>query len=260
MQAADELIREIVDRSQIPSERKRHAVLRELRAHVEESVIAGREAGRSDDEVVREVLDGFGDPDRVAESFAWIYRHERAGMRVAVFLLSTLMVASALAVAILAVQAGMAAGFGAPVRRVIASRHTVIESLDILSTVAVYVGFVSIERLFDRRGFQKAVAVAALTWTLVAWGTAVANVHAPFVTFGLVGGIFLRSIQVFVKSSLVRTGMAAVCFAAAGMLLFHARLSVVQCTSWLAMGAGYQLMAVLAPRVSDRVRDGLQRI
>src|ERR1700722_6601930 len=136
MQITDELIRDIVNGSQIPSEKKRQAVMRELRSHLEESVLAAREAGRSDDEIRRLVLAGFGDPDQIAQGFAWVYRHERAMLRIAAFLLSTLAVAGVVAAAILAMQAGVAGGFGSSVLRVIASRHTVIEALDILSTVA----------------------------------------------------------------------------------------------------------------------------
>src|SRR5579863_391538 len=148
MQVADELIRDIVSASQIPSEKKRQAVLRELRSHLEDSILAAREAGHSDDEIRRLVLAGFGDPGEVARGFAWVYRRERTMLRIAVFLLSTLALASVLSAAILAIQAGIAVGFGAPVLKVIGSRHTVIEALDIISTVAAYVGFISIEKLF----------------------------------------------------------------------------------------------------------------
>src|SRR5580698_1845410 len=127
MQITDELIRDIVNGSQIPSEKKRQAVMRELRSHLEDSILAAREAGRSDEEIRRLVLAGFGDPNQVAQGFAWVYRHERTLLRIAAFLLSTLAVASMLSTVVLAMQAGVAVGFGAPVLRVIASRHTVIE-------------------------------------------------------------------------------------------------------------------------------------
>ncbi len=52
-------------------------------------------------------------------------------LRVAVFLLSTLARSEYAFAAILAMQAGVYIGFGAPVLKVVASRH-VIEALDIL--------------------------------------------------------------------------------------------------------------------------------
>jgi len=187
-------------------------------------------------------------------------------LRVAVFLLSTLALACMLSVAILAMQAGVAIGFGGSALRVVASRHTVIEALDILSTVAAYVGFISTEKLFDGHRFVKALAVLALTFAIAAAGFAAANIHAPFLVFGFVSGVFLRTIQVFMKSSLVRTGAATACFAAGGLLSFQAHPSAFQyaialnCASWLVMGAGYQLMAGLAPRVDEALWNGLQRI
>jgi hypothetical protein len=265
MQITDELIRDIVNGSQIPSEKKRQAVMRELRSHLEDSILAAREAGRSDDEIRRMVLAGFGDPDQVAQGFAWVYRHERAMLRVAAFLLSTLAVASMLSAAVLAMQAGVAVGFGSSVLGVIASRHTVIEALDILSTVVAYVGFISIEKLFDGHRFRKALAALTLTFAIAAAGCAAANVPAPFLVFGFVSGVFLRTMQVFMKSSLVRTGVAITCFAAVGLLSLQAHPSVLQyavarnLTSWLVMGAGYQLMAGLAPRVDEALWNGLQR-
>jgi len=264
MQASDELIRSIVNKSQIPSVKRRRAVLRELQSHLEDSILAAGEAGLSDDEIRRQVLASFGDPAQVAQGFAWVYRHERTMLRIAVFLLSTLAVACMLSAAILAMQAGVAIGFGAPVRRVIASRHTVIEALDILSTVAAYVGFISIEKLFAWHRFVKALTVLTLTFAMAAAGCAAANIHAPFLVFGFVSGVFLRTIQVFMKSSLLRTGVATACFAAGGLLSFQAHPSAFQyalalnCASWFVMGACYQLMAGLAPRVDEALWNGLQ--
>ena len=266
MRAADELIRSIVNESQIPSERKRQAVMRELRSHLEDSILAAREAGRSDDEIRRLILASFGDPGQVARGFAWVYRHERTTLRIIVFLLSTLAIATMLSIAILAMQAGVAMGFGASALKVIASRHTVIEELDILSTVAVYAGFISIEKLFNGHHFQKALAVLILTFAIAAAGCAAANVHAPFLIFGFVSGVFLRAVQVFMKSGLLRTGVAIACFAAVGLISFHAHpwafqyAAALNCASWLVMGAGYQLMAGLAPRVNEALSKGLQRI
>ena len=271
MPVADEpvwsdLIGDVVRSAQIPWEAKRRALARELRSYLEDSILAGREAGHSDDEIRRLVLARFGDPCQVTEGFAWVYRHERTIFRIALFPLSTLAVAGMLSAAILAMQAGLAIGFGASVLKTIASRHTAIEALDILSTVAVYTGLISLERLFDGQRLQKALTVVTLTFALAMAGCATADVHAPFLVFGFVSGVFLRTIQPIVKNSVVRTGIAAACFAAAGLLLFQAHPSPFHyalarnCASWFAMGAGYQLMAGLAPRLNEALSNALQRI
>jgi hypothetical protein len=63
----------------------------------------------------------------------------------------------------------------------------------------------------------------------------------------------------------VQTGLALACFSASGILLFQVHPSVfryaaMNCASWLVMGAGYQLMASLAPHVDEVLSKGLQRI
>ena len=73
-------------------------------------------------------------------------------------ILSTLAVFSLLSAAILAVQTGVAIGFGVPALTVLASRHTAIEALDIFSTVVAYVGFI-----FVRIGVPLDLLVMALT-------------------------------------------------------------------------------------------------
>src|SRR5580700_9967595 len=134
MRAADELIENIVNSSKIPSGKRRQDVQRELRSHIEDFMAAAREASRDDDEIERLVLANFGDPGQIARGFAWVYRHKRRMLRIFVFVLSTVVLASSLSAAILAMQAGVAFGFGIPILNVLASRHTVIEALDILSS------------------------------------------------------------------------------------------------------------------------------
>ena len=46
MRAAEELIDQIVNSSQIPSGKRRREIQRELRSHIEDFVVAAREAGR----------------------------------------------------------------------------------------------------------------------------------------------------------------------------------------------------------------------
>jgi len=74
MTTAERLIDEIMAASRIPSERRRREVLRELRAHVEDFVSAGRLSGRSEEDIERLLLERFGDPGQIAQQFAWVYR------------------------------------------------------------------------------------------------------------------------------------------------------------------------------------------
>ena len=77
-------------------------------------MLAAREAGRDQDEIEKFVLANFGDPAQIAQGFAWVYRHERRKLRRFAFTLSTVLLASSL-LAILAMQAGLAFGFGTPI-------------------------------------------------------------------------------------------------------------------------------------------------
>jgi hypothetical protein len=266
MFVADELIENIVNLAQIPSQKRRQEVQRELRSHIEDFIFAAREAGRDDDEIEGMLLANFGDPAQIARGFAWVYRHERRLLRAFVFVLSTMVLASFLSAAILTMQAGVAFGFGIPILNVLASRHTAIEALDILSSVAAYVGFTSLEQLFDGQRFQKAAGLLTLILTISIALCAAAGVHKAFLIFGFVNGVFFRAIQVFIRRRMARIAIVVACFALAGLvssLLWSPALQfagAVNCTSWLIMGAGYQLMTDLSARVDTALFDSLQRI
>ena len=265
MRAADELIDCIVNSSEVPSGRRRE-IQRELRAHVEDFVDAAREAGREPDEIDRLVLANFGDPGQIAQGFAWVYRQERRTLRAFAFTLSTVLLAASLSAAILAMQAGLALGFGTPILRVLASRHTAIEVLDILASVAVYLGVTSLESLFENHRFQRAALLLASMLTVLILTFATAGLPIGFLVFGLVNGTFFRAVQLFVAPKIARVGIVAVCFPVAGVVMALQRAPVSQlalaatCASWLIMGAGYQLMTDLAARVDAAILNRIQRI
>jgi hypothetical protein len=264
MRAADELIDCIVNSSRIPSGMRRRDVERELRCHIEDFVAAAREAGRGQDEIEKLVLANFGDPGQIAEDFAWVYRHERRRLRVFAYTLSTVLLASSLLAAVLAMQAGLAFGFGTPILRVLAGRHTVIEALDILASVAVYLGLTALENLFESHRFQKAVFLLTGIVALLIVSCAAAGLHTAFLIYGLVNGVFFRAIQLFVTPTFARLSIVVICFPLAGLVLALLRSPVSQvapaatCASWLVMGAGYQLMTHLAARVDAALFNGLQ--
>ena len=93
-----------------------------------------------------------------------------------------------------------------------------------------------------------------------------AGLHAAFLFYGLVNGVFFRAIQLFVTPKIARLGIVVICFPLAGLVLALLRSPVSQvapaatCASWLVMGAGYQLMTHLAARVDAALLNGLQRI
>jgi hypothetical protein len=261
---AGELIDCIVNSSQIPSG-KRREIQRELRSHIEDFVVAAREAGRDQQEIEKLVLVSFGDPGQIARGFAWVYRHERRRLRILTYLLSTVLLGSLLLAAILATQAGLAFGFGTPVTKVLASRHTMIEAFDILASVAVYLGVTSLESLFEKRPFQKAAIMVTLIVTMLIVSFAAAGLHTTFFFYGLVNGVFFRAIQLFVTPKAARIGIVSVLFPLYGFisaLMWSPILSfdpVATCASWLAVGAGYLLMTGLAARVDTALLNGLQR-
>jgi len=264
MRAADALIDEIVASSGIPSGKRRREAARELRSHVEDLVLFARSAGHADDEIERMVLERFGDPRQMARNFAWVYRRERAVLALTVFTLSTVAVATVIAAAVLAAQAGLAIGFGIPLPRVLASRHTVIEAIDILATVAAYTGFLSLEHLFDRRAFQKTIALLSIIFVLLIGASMLAGGLRPFLIFGFVNAIFLRSVREYLCDWRARLAVVVACFLLFGITLFWVRSagspSVVFAglASWMVMGAGYQLMTGIAARVDRGLLNGLR--
>jgi hypothetical protein len=265
LRPAEELINSIVNSSGIPSGNRRREIQRELRSHIEDFVAAAREAGVHQDQIEKLVLANFGDPDQIAQGFAWVYRHERRRVRALAFTLSTVVLASCLSAVVLAMQAGLAFGFGAPIMKVLASRHTVIEALDILASVAAYLGLISLEDLFESHRFQKAALLLTAVLGVLMVTCAAAGWHVSFLFYGLVNGIFCRALQLFVTRKIARAGIVVVCFPLAGLVLDLLRSPVSHVAfaatfaSWLVMGAGYQLMTHLAARVDAALLNGLQR-
>jgi hypothetical protein len=156
MQAAEKLIERVVNSSQVPRGKRRDEIQRELRSHIEDFVEAAREGGHDDNEIEEMVVASFGDPAQIAGAFARVYRWERAAARAGIFLLCSVAVTSLMLGAVLTLQAGMAIGFGTPLRKVLASPHTAIEALDMFFTVITYTGLVAAERLFGRnRSFEE---------------------------------------------------------------------------------------------------------
>jgi hypothetical protein len=266
VRGADELIDRIVSSSHIPSGRRRREIQRELRSHIEDFVLATRESGRDQCEIEKLVIAHFGDPDQIAKGFFRVYRHERWRLHALGFTLATLLLASSLLGAILAAQTGLALCFGRPIVNVLASRHTVVEALDILATVAAYLGTLWLEKVFEIQPFRKAAALVTLIGIILVASFAIAGLHPTFLIFGLVNGIFCRAIQLFVTRMVTRVGAVVVCFPLAGLVLALERSPVSQvalvatCLSWLLMGIGYLLMAHLAERVDTAILNGLRRI
>src|SRR5215813_6044575 len=104
MTAAERLIDEIMAASRIPLARRRREVLRELRAHVEDFVNAGRQSGRGEEEIEHLLVERFGDPQQIAGQFAWVYRRERAALQLGTFLISTVVVSALICAATFAMQ------------------------------------------------------------------------------------------------------------------------------------------------------------
>jgi|SRR5579862_1835332 len=265
MRAVEELIAGVVNSSRIPLG-KRREIQRELRSHIEDFVVAARDAGRGQDEIEKLVLCHFGEPGQIAEGFAWVYRHERRRLRAVAYTLSTLLLASCLSVAILAMQAGLAFGLGTPIMKVLASRHAMIEVLDILASVAAYLGVTSVETLFERHRFPKAALLLAVIDSVLMLGCAAVGMRSAFLLFGLVNGVFFRAVQLLVTPKAARAGIVLVCFPLAGLLLALQRSPASQialaatCASWMVMGVGYLFMTQLAPRVDAALMNGLQRV
>jgi hypothetical protein len=141
----------------------------------------------------------------------------------------------------------------------------VIEALDILASVAAYLGLISLEGLFENHRFQKAALLLTAVLGVLMVTCAAAGWHVSFLFYGLVNGIFCRALQLFVTRKIARAGIVVVCFPLAGLVLDLLRSPVSHVAfaatgaSWLVMGAGYQLMTHLAARVDAALLNGLQR-
>jgi hypothetical protein len=234
---AEAFIAQIVTASQI-TPRRRRDVERELRAHIEDLLLHARDCGHDEREIGELVRRHFGNPSEIARAFEWVYRRERAAMRLGVFAMCTAVVAALAAAGILAAQTGVAAGFG----MALSLHHTAIEVLDILATVAVYVAMTSAARAFPHRGLWTILAAALVG--IAAW-----ELRAGFLAMGCANALFLRLLQ----GRAVRWGAAPVCFGAVGLLFWlrsqGAYPAAPACASWMTMGLGYQAMTDLAARV-----------
>jgi len=252
MTAAERLIDEILAASRIPSKRGRREVLRELRAHMEDFIGEGRQSGRSDEEIERLLMERFGDPRQIADQFAWVYQRERTLLHLGAFVICTVLVSLIISATTIGIQAGIAFSSGSPVLHILTSRHTAIETLDILASVAVYLGLIYLGRFF-RRPFTVLTVVAA---ALIS-ASALAGFRPRVVLFGFANGALLREIQLTLRHPVVRLAAALACFGMLGAIFFHPSSSRLAATlmSWLIMGSIYHWMALIAVRV-DRALLG----
>ncbi len=266
MRQAEELIDRIVNSADIPWGKRRREIQRELRSHIEDFVAASQAAGRDPNEIEKLLLSNFGDPGQVARGFAWVYRNERRTLQAIVYTGSTVLLASSLFAAILAMQAGLAFSFGSPMANVFTSWHTWIEALDILASVAAYLAVTSLENRFEDHRFPKAALLLTAILTGVVSLCAAAGVHPAFLLFGLLNGIFFRAVRLFVTPAIARVAIVVICFPLAGVVSTLLRSPVSQfplaaiCGSWLCMGAGYLAVTGLASRVDRALLNGLQRM
>jgi hypothetical protein len=256
MQAADRFIEEIVSSSQIPSGRRRREVLRELKTHVDDFVHVSLAAGRSEEETQRLVVASFGDPREIAKQFAWVYRRERTILRIFVFLVATVAMATSIAAMVMTLKAGIAIGSGVPLIRMFSARHTMIETINILSSAAAYLGLISLEHIFEHRRFAKAAACLSLLFAIVMAAFSLSGAPWGFLLFGLVCAVFLRTVQVFLKNQAARIGVVVACFGLIGLITFRP----LYVASWLVTGLGYQTMTYLAARVDRALFNGLQQL
>lgn len=260
MERSDELIARIVRASRIPSAKRRLDLTRELRAHIDDFVADARRAGCSDSEIEGRLLARFGDPLEMGRNFGWVYRGDRAAFRVTAFTISALLVAGLTGGGILAVQSALTAGFGQP----LSLHHISIELLDILASVAGYSGLLQLEELFINRALLKAIVLLMGITALAAAICIAINFSPAYVLFGSVNAMFLRSVQCTIKAPAFRFAVVLVVFAAFALLL--ARIEQLaypmasMLASWLALGAGYQLMTGLAERAGRRLLRRMEHL
>jgi hypothetical protein len=150
-------------------------------------------------------------------------------------------------------QASMALSLGVPVARVFGGHHLKMETLYLFFTVAAYVGLLSLEQIFDRGRFPKALAVLALVFTALA----MVDISAECLAGALASGALLRALQLFVKNGAWRIGIATGSFGILGLASaarqwpnIHSE-AIVQITVWLSIGVCGHLMTVFSRRVDQ---------
>lgn len=265
MYTPDDMVEKIVSSSKVPSGRRRREIARELRAHIEDFVLIAREAGHTEDEIGRLVAANFGNPREIADEFAAVYRFERAVLRISVFLLATLAASSFISTVVLGVQASMAIGLGVPVARVFAGHHLRLETFYIFCTVVAYVGLLSLEKLFDRARFGKAVASLGLLFTFAGFGLSVLDVPVQILFSAFASGLLLRTIQMFIKNKFARIGAATSLFGVFGLLAAYRQSpgvgneAALQLLVWLAIGLCGYLLTSFSGRVDRALSNGFQR-
>jgi hypothetical protein len=265
MRATEELVQAIASRSRLPSIKSRLDIQRELRTHIEDFVTAARNAGYEEHQIEELLRTHFGEPERIAKQFAWVYRHERRRLFILSSAASTLLMSGCLLMLTLAVQAGCAASLGAPVFKLLVSRHTFIEALDMLACVAIYIALAALESVFERHQFQKAALVIATAAAPIIVAGHALGLHATFLSYGTVTALFLRASRVLVPHTIARTLFVLACFALAGFGFAWLQPpvsppeTVATCISWLAVGAGYLAMTYAAPRLDIGFLNALQR-
>jgi hypothetical protein len=180
VRAAEQLIDGIVHSSRVPPGKRRREIERELRAHIDDFVASAREAGRGQDEIERLVLANFGDSGNPGRPGLRLWRVNHERARE---------------------QAHGDRG---------ARYHSLRRRL---------VGLTALESLFETCRFQKAAVLLAAIIGILMVSCAVASLHAPFLMFGLVNGIFVRAIRLWTAPKLARIGIIVVCFPLAGLVL-----------------------------------------
>jgi hypothetical protein len=221
-------------------------VLRELRAHVEDFVIAARQNGRSEEEIEGLLLERFGDPGEIAQQFAWVYRRERAAAYFGRFVLSTVVVSVVMSAAAISMHAGIMFGFGLPVNIAFGSRHSAFVAFDVLASVAAYLGLISLSRFVHRPLAVLAAVVTAMVAVFAATG-----LPQQFILFGFANGALLRGIESTISKRALRIGATVGCFGVLSTIFLHSSQAALMTTaaSWLTMGAAYHLMTHVAARV-----------
>jgi hypothetical protein len=266
MQTAEDLIEKIVNASKIAGGGRRKDIARELRAHLEDFALAARQSGHLDSEIQAMILAHFGDPEQIARDFARVYRKERTILYTSAFLVSTLAAAGVIAAIVFMVQVTVVMGLGIPAPRIFETGHLTLEAGYLLATVAAYLGQVSLESLFERSRFEKALAILSAIFCVAGVIAAFSVGHAGLLLLAFASGVVIRALQICC-SGLVRRAIAvAVVFGVIGVVsacLQPSEMSntlAVKVVMWVAIGLSCQFMTSLSLRVDRALLKGVRPV
>jgi hypothetical protein len=187
------IIEQVMVLARVPGVRRRRAVERELRDHLEDLMEEARLQGHDEAMVQRLAAIRFGDPRQIAAAFASVYALARWRRRVVAGAILLLASVAAVSFAVGTVQSGAALLTGVPCAG--PSGGFLREALGLAAIVLGYCGAYVAERLFPASFARAAGLGIGIALCLAASLLGAAPAHAGLPCVALAGAALARTLQ-----------------------------------------------------------------